>query len=255
MIVRIRRLCLLFVLPLFSLLAQTLSDQPISRTDLQVQLFGLRSFSPSPLTPLQDVSTASPSRKSVGLAALYSLILPGMGEWYAGGFSSGKYFLVAEGGLWLTYTAFNVYGDALRDDSRSFAVAHAGVQTAGKNDQFFVDIGNFMSVSEYNDKKLRDRSLDRLYDPAQGYAWQWDSDLSRSTYRGQRVSSDNVYNNRKFVVAAVIINHVASAINAARSAISRNKELTDRADLLVGAQVMGVPGQVHGVLVTIRKTF
>lgn len=197
----------------------------------------------------------SPSRKSVGLAALYSLLLPGMGEWYADGFSSGKYFLIAEGGLWLTYTAFNVYGDALRDDSRSFAVAHAGVNRAGKNDQFFVDIGNFNSVSEYNDKKLRDRSLDRLYDPAQGFAWQWDTDLSRSTYRGQRVSSDNVYNNRKFVVAAVIINHVASAINAARSAISRNKELTDRADLVLGAQVMGAPGQVHGILVTIRKNF
>jgi len=252
MIVRVRRLCFLSAIPLFSLFAQSSSDQPISRSDLQAELFGIHSLSAS-VYP-QEMGLPAPRKKSVGLAAVYSLLLPGMGESYTDGFSSGKYFLIAEGALWLTYAGFSVYGDALRDDARAFAALHAGVALAGKNDQFFVDIGNFTSVDEYNDKKLRDRSLDRVYDPAQGYAWSWDSDYSRTTYRGQRVSSDNVYNNRKFVVAAVLINHVASAINAARSAISKNKELgAGPGDLIFGAQVLGAPGQAHGVALTIRK--
>jgi hypothetical protein len=205
---------------------------------------------------MQDVVGAGSGRKSVGLAAIYSLLLPGMGELYTDGFSSGKYFLIAEGALWLTYAGFSIYGDALRDDSRAFAVAHAEVALSGKDDQFFVDIGNFMTIDDYNDKKLRDRDLEKVYDPAQGYAWRWDSDLSRSTFREQRVASDNVYNNRKFVLAAVLLNHVASAINAARTAIVRNAdENAQQSSLQFGAQVLGGPGNVHGVALTLQKTF
>ena len=90
----------------------------------------------------QDAPAAE--KKSVGLAAFYSLLIPGMGELYTGAFgSSGKYFLAAEGVLWLTWGAFDVYGNSLRNDSRAYAVSHAGADVTGKNDQFFVDLGNF----------------------------------------------------------------------------------------------------------------
>jgi hypothetical protein len=36
-------------------------------------------------------------RKSPALAILYSILLPGMGELYAGDYSSGKYFTIADG--------------------------------------------------------------------------------------------------------------------------------------------------------------
>lgn len=208
---------------------------------------------PSALTAFQQ---DPPEKKSVGLAAVYSLVLPGMGEVYADAFSSGKYFLIAEGVLWLGYAAFEVYGNALQDDAREFAAARAGVNLSGKDDQFFVDIGNFLNVSEYNDKKLRDRDPSKIYNPAAGYAWQWDSDADRAAYRDQRISSDNMFNNRKFVVGAVIINHVASAINAARAAISHNKELGDSlGDLRFKADVMGGIAHPHGILLTVMKQF
>jgi len=193
-------------------------------------------------------------KKSVGLAAVYSLLLPGMGELYADAFGSGKYFLIAEGLLWLTYTGFEVHGNALRDDARAFASARAGVNVLGKDDQYFIDIGNFIDINEYNDKKLRDREPSILYNPAAGYSWRWDSDAARATYRDQRVASDNMYNNRKFAVGAVIINHVASAINAARAAISRNKENQNSfRDLRFEAEVMGGIAHPHGILLTISK--
>jgi hypothetical protein len=207
-------------------------------------------------TPELFPDEGTPKKKSTGLAAIYSLLLPGMGELYADGFESGKYFLIAEGALWLTYASFEVYGNQLRDDSRSFAQAHAGILPSGKEDQYFVDIGNFLDVREFNENKLRDREPERLYDPLSAYAWHWDSDVSRATYREQRIASENMYNNKKFVVAAILINHVGSAINAVRSAIIHNKAMNDAVGSLdIRADVMGGWIHPHGIMLTMTKKF
>lgn len=214
------------------------------------------------LTTLGDrpmFSNVSPEgeapKKKTGLAAIYSLLLPGMGELYADGFESGKYFLIAEGTLWLTYASFEIAGNQLRDDSREYARAHAGVSLANKDDQYFVDIGNFINTDEYNEKKLRDRDYQKLYNDRSQY-WQWDSPLSRATFRDQRIASENMYNNRKFVFAAILVNHVASAINAVRAAISYNGSLNDAVgDLDIRADVLGGVMQPHGIMVTVSRRF
>ncbi len=256
MIVHLRRLLAAILLPLCSLLAQRGPVPPMTRAEVEADLIGSIRMSPRERLSDQPGSQPPAGKKSAGLAALYSLALPGMGELYAGSFTSGRYFLAAEGVLWLTYAVFQVRADALRNDARSFASAHAGVTLQGKNDQYFVDIGNFLSIDEYNEKKLRDRDVGKVYDPALGYAWQWDSDGSRASFRDQRVASDNAYNNRKFVVAVILINHVASAINAARSAVSHNREIEGAlSDLSIEAEVLGGPFRAHGMAVTVRKTF
>jgi hypothetical protein len=256
MIVHLRRLFVSLLLFASLLMAQPPRQAPMTGAELRADLLGSFRGSMQQSNPQQAVTAPPEGKKSVGLAALYSLLLPGMGELYAGSFSSGRYFLAAEGALWLTYAVFQVHADALRDDARSFAVAHAGISLQGKNDQYFVDIGNFLNIDEYNQKKLRDRDVEKVYDPALGYAWQWDSDVSRGAFRDQRVASDNAYNNRKFVVAVVLINHVASAINAARSAVSYNKALESAlSDVHIEAEVLGGPSHVHGMVVTVRKTF
>jgi hypothetical protein len=225
------------------------ADLPPTRAATVHDLFGGpddRAGSPSPALSLQQ---SGEEKKSPALAAVYSLLLPGMGEVYADNFSSGKYFLIAEGALWLTFATFEVYGNSLRDDARVYAISRAGVNPQGKDDQFYIDIGNFLSISEYNEKQLRDREPERLYDPAAGYAWQWESDAARAEYRAERISSETMYNNKKFVVAAIIVNHVASAINAARGALSHNADLSFR------AEVMGGLVRPYGILLTVEKAF
>ncbi len=65
-----------------------------------------------------------------------------------------------------------------------------------------------------------------------------------------------MYNNRKFVVLAVLVNHVASAINAARAAIAHNKEVDNSlGDLQFGARVLGGWEQPHGIMLTVAKGF
>jgi len=254
----IRRVVLASIISIPCLYA---ADRPSlfhSKFEVQQHLFGntrsvVQRESGSAESLMQDESAVS---KSVGLAAMYSLLLPGMGELYAEGFGSGKYFLIAEGVLWLTYATFEVYGNSLRDDARAYAASHAGFITAGKGDQFFVDVGNFINISDYNEKKLRDREPDKIYDANAGYAWQWESDAARSAFRDQRIASENMYNNRRFVIGAILINHVASAINAARSAISRNKEIEAQGgDTQVKADVWGGWEHPHGIIVTVTRTF
>lgn len=216
-------------------------------------------FSPTDAQPVtaQPVLVPEPgSKKSVGLAVLYSLLLPGMGELYAGSFSSGRYFLAAEGVLWLTYGGMDIYGISVRDDARQFAAAHAGLNPAGKDDQYFVNVGNFFSIDAYNQQKLQDRTPDKLYDPSTGFVWQWDSDANRAVFRDQRITSERAFNNLRFVVAAIVVNHIASAINAARATIARNKAESDSGgDLQIGADVLGGITHPHGIRISVARTF
>lgn len=206
---------------------------------------------PEPYDPLEEPAL---EKKSPALAAIYSLLLPGMGELYAGGFSSGKYFLMAEGALWLTYGAFTLHGSSQQDDARAYALSRAGIDPAGKDDQFYVDIGNFMTTEDFNEKQLRDRQPELLYSRAEGEGWTWESDPARQAYKDERLSSEHTYNNRKFIVAAILVNHIASAINAARVAVAHNSAL-DRAlgELSFGASVLGGIHQPHGLLLTVRR--
>lgn len=196
----------------------------------------------------------APEEKSVFRAIVYSLVVPGMGELYAGGFDSGKYFLIAETGLWLTFTSFELYGHWLENDARRFAASRASASIDGKDDQFFVNVGNFNNVYEYNEKKLRDRDLASVYDPSGPFFWLWDNEQSRTRFRDLRVKSENIFNNVRFVVGAIIVNHIASAINAARLASARNKELSESGwEFQTG--LLGNALYPDGVVLTVRKTF
>jgi hypothetical protein len=246
------RVCWAFVAGLFAVVP-LIAGEPGTLTRYEARLDLLSAV---PHAPLLQEQPAGPSKKSVGLAVVYSLLLPGMGELYAEGFSSGKYFLIAEGALWLGSAAVEIHGNDLRDGARSYAVARAGVSVSGKDDDFFVDIGNFMTVEEYNEKRLRDREVERLYDAAAGYSWRWDSDASRTAYKDQRISSENMYNNRKFIGIAVLVNHIVSAINAARCAIAHNRAQQDvLGDLQLSSRVLGGAVRPHGVAVTIAHSF
>lgn len=253
MTIRLRFAVLLLCLAIGAGSSGTAQQASLTRREISRDLFAAAPPPSALSAPADDQPVGT---KSVGLAIVYSLLVPGMGELYAGGFASGKYFLMAEAALWLTYGAFEIHGNDLRDGARAFASARAGLSLAGKDDQFFVDVGNFLTMDEYNEKRLRDREPSRLYSPAAGQYWRWESEESRLTYREQRVSSEDMYNNRKFAVAAIVINHIVSAINAGRAAISYNSSLNQTlGSLELSSRPLGTPGGAHGVLVTLSKTF
>jgi TM2 domain-containing membrane protein YozV len=208
-----------------------------------------------PIQILPSGATADAGEKSVTLAALYSFLLPGMGELYVGNYSTGKYFTAAEGLLWVTLIGFDRYGTWVRNDARDYAVQHAGISIVGQADQYFVDIGDYANVQEYNTDMLRKRDLAKLYDERYPVGWNWDLKSNREHYRDLRVSSDQAFNNVSFVIAAIGINHLVSAVNAVLSARSHNSNIQTSSLLDVNAKVIGGINNPQGIMISLSKNF
>jgi len=202
----------------------------------------------------QEVVYSGSEQKSVPLAIMYSLLLPGMGELYAGNYSTGKYLTIAEGALWITLLSFDRYGQWLQNDARNFAVQHAGISLAGKDDKYFVNIGEYQTVQDYNNVQLLSRNPYGLYD-VQSEGWSWDTKTNRNYYSNQRISSDRAFNNTAYVAAAIGVNHLVSAINAALMVKAQNEQIGSTLPVDIHASVMGGILNPYGIRISLSKSF
>lgn len=194
-------------------------------------------------------------RKSALLAIAYSLMLPGLGDAYAENFATGKYFMGADAGLWLTYGGFRVFGQWLKDDAKTLAVQRASANFDGKDDKYEVNIGNFADVLSYNDAKLRNREYDLLYDPNSNFAWQWSSDADRLHYKDLRNRGESTLKNSQFVLGALVLNRVISAISAVRSVSAYNRSAQMLGSWRLNAGVSGGMLAADGIELTLSKEF
>jgi hypothetical protein len=165
-----------------------------------------------------------PKKKSPGLAIIYSLILPGMGELYADSYSSGKYFTIADGILWGTFAGLNIYGNNQKDNYIAFAKVNAGINLEGKESDFIANIGIYISSEEYNRVQELNRNFERTYNSPNQF-WQWQSNDQRKEFRNMWSSSESAFNNVRFVAGALVLNRIISAINAVRLVSAYNKNL------------------------------
>lgn len=194
---------ILFLSPFFSLAQEKSSTIPNSVNQFSYAL--LNDSIPQEITP---------KSLTIGGAFLRSLAIPGWGQRRAGAKTAARNFFVTEALLWSGFTALQVYGNWLKDDYRLFAAAHAEAEVSGREDQFFVDIGNFISVEEFNQSRLRRRDVEGLYDPATHF-WRWDTDSNRQRFFNMRKRSDKAFARAELVAAGVIANHIVSGIHAA----------------------------------------
>ena len=162
-------------------------------------------------------------KKNNGLAIIFSAILPGMGELYADGYSSGKYFTITDGVLWGGLIGVSAYAKHQEENYRSYAESFGNVNLTGKNDKYFADISSYLSVYEYNHIKDLERSKD-IYNET-SYYWKWSGQEARREYRSMWKSSETANNSTRFIVGALILNRVASVINAIRLVHKYNNKL------------------------------
>lgn len=153
------------------------------------------------------------NQKSPAISALLSAVLPGAGHFYAGRMDVGAYFLGAEAAMWLGIFGVNYYGGVLRDDSRSFASVHAGLNKEGKDDDYFANVGNYMNIYMYNNDKLQSGQYNMLYD-VNTHFWNWDSQSNQGEFEQQRKRSERTYNLSTIFVTGLIINRLVSGISA-----------------------------------------
>lgn len=176
----------------------------------------------SPQTNKQ--TSVQPAKKNAGLAVIYSLLLPGMGELYAGSYNSGKYFTIAEGAIWLTYAGMATYGHIKENNYKAYAQTYAGVNNSGKDEDYYANVGNYTSIEQFNREKGLEGNFSDMYDLEKDY-WNWTAEDQRRDYRGLWTSSENAYNNMQFAIGALVLNRIISAINAARLVSRYNKSL------------------------------
>ena len=230
---RLNKLCSLFLVIVLG--SMTAFGQSKLKMEMSTQMA---------LTPVASRSLAmgpqsDAPKKSVGLAIAYSLVLPGLGDLYAENFQTGKYFMGADAGLWLTYGGIRVYGQWLKDDATTLAIQHASANFDGKDAKFEVNLGNFADVFSYNDAKLRNREFDQLYDPKSNFAWQWSSEADRLHYKDLRNRGEGTLRNSQFILGALFLNRVIAAFSAARSVSAYNRSVQTLGSWQLNARVTG----------------
>ncbi len=95
-----------------------------------------------------DPAQSRNAHKSLPLAMLYSVALPGAGEWYLQEKSSAKVFLLAEAGFWASlYVAF-LAKDSYLQSARNYASEFAGIDASGKSQGFLETMANYRSYQE-----------------------------------------------------------------------------------------------------------
>lgn len=176
-------------------------------------------------TMLEDNSGVK--KKSRGRAFLQSLILPGWGQHYAESKNMMRAFVASEALLWASYIGLTTWSNWLEDDFRTFSATHAGVQTTDKPKRYFVDIGNFDNIFDFNQAQLRGRDVTNLYPETEEFFWQWDSEEHRREFEDTRVRSDRADDRSKLVLAGIFVNHLASAIHSTLAVFRFNKRLEE----------------------------
>ncbi len=205
--------------------------------------------------PVSSIQYQVPSiKKNPALAILYSMVLPGMGELYANAYESGKYFTIADGVLWSVFTGFTVYGNQQESNYKSFAESKASVKLDGKDADYFANVGAYLNLDDYNTSMELNRRFENTYKASTHY-WKWSGDDQRKEYRSMWTSSESAFTNVRFVVGALILNRVISAINAVRLVSAYNKNLAQEMSWNVSVGVENHPTLPPSIKFNFVKAF
>ena len=157
-----------------------------------------------------------------------SLLLPGWGELSLNQKSRGQKFFAADIILWLTVLNGKRMSKNYESDYRSFASEHASVDWDHADYLFAIDIGYYDTLSDYNNKKARQRSLEIETDPNGNlirenghgiypengdFNWEWDDTINRQIYKDLRLSSSDWDKYANFAISGLIINRVISLVD------------------------------------------
>jgi len=179
--------------------------------------------------------------KSRAKALALSSLLPGAGQYYAGRKGRAVFFFLTESAIWTTFVVFEVQGYLRKDSYVDFATLMAGVDAAGKSDDFYRALGRYAQSDpgpgSYNEDVRRearalypdDKQRQDQYLQENGYfgknAWQWQTVEDQAYYRGLRKKSQKAFNRATYMLGVAAANRILSAMDAARSAAGGSKQM------------------------------
>lgn len=184
--------------------------------------------------PLAGESGREPGQKSAGRAALYSILLPGAGQYYIDGAGTkAKLFFGVEAGLWLSYFGFRRYGDYKEEAAKGWAVIHAGANPDNNDEDYWIKMTYYDNRDRNEDDGLGYNQMALVYDRDEAnifpetslYYWNWDTRNSRQKYRNLRNESKTAYERSDISVGVILANHIVSGIEAFFSASKHNRHI------------------------------
>lgn len=206
-------------------------------------------------------------RKSIKKAFFMSLVLPGAGEYYAGAKTQAKVFLGAEAMIW-SFAAFNKFqGEMWKRDYRNFAAQQAGANPEQTEDIYYQNIYEYPSSYWYNEDIWAEARMIYPDDPQAQEAyvagllygspddWAWQTQADWYQYRGLRVRSQEALHRISYSYGAAILNHILSAVNAARLTKRYNKNRLKRAELKESWQLRFLTTRSCDIGLALGKSF
>ncbi|MEJ2719590.1 MAG: hypothetical protein P8181_00435 [bacterium] len=214
------------------------------------------------------LQTAEPREKSGKRAFVYSLLLPGLGQWYAGDKAQARLFFAVEGTIWASFAVFMIQGYIREEDYKEFAQVFAGVSSTDHSDDYYSVIGEYNSWIPYEESVKSEgrfefypntdaRTLENYwienrvsdYEP-----WVWQSADVRRNFRSQRSASRRSYRRGLYAAAAALLNRAASSFFAIGAAKRANRQEPIGYRVEVGAPWEG-PDSGFRTGLSIVKTF
>ncbi len=176
--------------------------------------------------------------KSTSKAVMYSLLLPGLGQWYLGEKTPAKVFFAIDIAIWTSFIVFNVQSELREDEYQQYARTFAGVTSLDHSDEYYSILTEYDSFRNYEDEiKSEGRfalypdidvaTLDQYFieNRVSDYeTWVWWSADHRRAYQDRRSASKRADRRALYTFAAAMANRVASAFFAYRSGMRPQEE-------------------------------
>ena len=146
-------------------------------------------------------------------------------------------FATIEAATWASFIAFQVQDQLRTRSSERTAQYLAGINLAGRDEEFRRAVGNYLSSDEYNLYVVARDAANLYYnDPAAMNAyidahslkgadtWNWKDVASVERYRAQRKNAHQAQQRANTTLAVAIANRLVSALHAARIASHPSKK-------------------------------
>ena len=164
------------------------------------------------------------------IGILFSAVVPGSGEMYAGSWIKGALFLGLEVGMWTMYAHYHGQGDDIEDTFHEYADTH------WSKDKWLY---YYNDESDPATHSLPDKKTQQYYEMIGKYdqfKQGWDDwspgspDLTehRDHYETLRNDSNVAYKNASYCTMVVLLNHLASAFDTAWTIRKYNREVKSR---------------------------
>ena len=177
------------------------------------------------------VEVSVPEWRSEGLAAGFSAVLPGAGQYYTGE-GSGLWFAIAEAVGWTANRIYLHKAQSERDRSGRFAGDPTDTTSAWSFARFSLVTGRDPAELEAiwaQDRQAFYETIAR--DPTYLAGWKGQPDATRGEFADLRSAARGYYNRASGVGYALWLNHLIAALDALRAARLHNLVLQENLEL------------------------